>query len=180
MSLRIALVAGEASGDLLGAALVRDLKQRHPEAEFVGVGVSPFFDDGRQNFGAGPTCPAAEEREFIEDVEGRNVTARKFVVQTGKKMAPPVRSEVGHPAERMVAAQMRLLHREWAMVSSCSMLTHGCVMHHPMRCRQCIVSASAPTLSGRHWQSLVSLRLLLVMHSRDLNQSSKNSNRRQT
>lgn len=37
MSLRIALVAGEASSDLLGAALVRDLKQRHPEAEFVGV-----------------------------------------------------------------------------------------------------------------------------------------------
>jgi lipid-A-disaccharide synthase len=34
---RIALVAGEASGDLLGAALVRDLKAIHPEAEFVGV-----------------------------------------------------------------------------------------------------------------------------------------------
>lgn len=35
--LRIALVAGEASGDLLGAALVRDLKALHPEAEFVGI-----------------------------------------------------------------------------------------------------------------------------------------------
>ena len=35
--LRIALVAGEASGDLLGAALVRDLKALHPDAEFVGV-----------------------------------------------------------------------------------------------------------------------------------------------
>jgi len=36
-ALRIALVAGEASGDLLGAALVRDLKALHPEAEFAGI-----------------------------------------------------------------------------------------------------------------------------------------------
>jgi lipid-A-disaccharide synthase len=34
---RIALVAGEASGDLLGAALVRDLKALHPDAGFAGV-----------------------------------------------------------------------------------------------------------------------------------------------
>ena len=37
MPLRIALVAGEASGDLLGAALVRDLRAMHPDAAFVGV-----------------------------------------------------------------------------------------------------------------------------------------------
>ena len=36
--LRIALVAGEASGDLLGASLVQSLKQRFPDAEFAGVG----------------------------------------------------------------------------------------------------------------------------------------------
>lgn len=35
--LRIALVAGEASGDLLGAELVRDLKHFYPDAEFAGV-----------------------------------------------------------------------------------------------------------------------------------------------
>ena len=36
--LRVALVAGEASGDLLGAALVADLARRLPGARFAGVG----------------------------------------------------------------------------------------------------------------------------------------------
>ena len=36
--MRIALVAGEASGDLLGAGLVEHLRQRFPAADFAGVG----------------------------------------------------------------------------------------------------------------------------------------------
>ncbi len=36
--MRIGIIAGELSGDYLGAGLMRELRQLHPQAEFVGIG----------------------------------------------------------------------------------------------------------------------------------------------
>ncbi|MCL7714301.1 lipid-A-disaccharide synthase [Stenotrophomonas mori] len=47
---RIALVAGETSGDLLGAGLIAGLRQRFPDAEFAGIGGDAMRDAGCQTW----------------------------------------------------------------------------------------------------------------------------------
>ncbi|WP_122596324.1 lipid-A-disaccharide synthase [Pseudomonas viridiflava] len=48
--LRIALVAGEAPGDILGSGLMRAIKARHPDAEFIGVGGPLMEAQGMQSY----------------------------------------------------------------------------------------------------------------------------------
>ena len=44
--LRIGIVAGEASGDLLGAQLIKDLKEKYSDIEVVGIGGKHLIENG--------------------------------------------------------------------------------------------------------------------------------------
>ena len=44
----LVLVAGEASGDQLGAALIRELRQRNPEMRFAGIGGTAMREAGME------------------------------------------------------------------------------------------------------------------------------------
>jgi len=48
--LTVALVAGESSGDILGAGLMQALKARHPDVEFVGVGGARMEAEGLKSY----------------------------------------------------------------------------------------------------------------------------------
>ena len=57
--MRIALVAGEASGDTLGAALMEALRRRFPDAQFAGVAGPKMKAAGCAAWTTAMTAPSA-------------------------------------------------------------------------------------------------------------------------
>lgn len=82
---RIAMVAGEASGDLLGSRVMAALKQRYPNAEFFGIG-------GPKMIGAGFDSWFPQERlavhglvEVVRHLRGLMAIRRSLVRGIAKK-----------------------------------------------------------------------------------------------
>jgi lipid-A-disaccharide synthase len=63
MTMRIAMVAGEASGDLLASHLIRALRVRYPDAEFFGIG-GPLMQ--REGFQAHWSCERLAVHGYVD------------------------------------------------------------------------------------------------------------------
>lgn len=85
-TLTIALVAGEASGDILGASLIKQLQLRHPAAKFVGIAGPCMRAAGCDAWFASETLSVMGVVEVIGRLPqllniGRTVTRRLIALQ---------------------------------------------------------------------------------------------------
>ena len=82
-AVRIAMVAGEASGDLLGAHLIAALKQRLPQVEFFGIGGPKMQALGFQSWYSQETLAvrgyAEVLRHFRKILSIRNALKRRLL-----------------------------------------------------------------------------------------------------
>ena len=114
-NLTIAICVGEASGDLLGAHLIRALKQRCPEAEFIGIGGERMKAEGFESLYDQEKLAV---RGFVEVVKRlpEILKIRKGIVNDLIRIKPDVFVGIDAPdfnlgvAEKLKAAGIPTVH----------------------------------------------------------------------
>lgn len=87
--LRIGIVAGEASGDILGASLMASLKEAHNDVEFIGVGGDLMEEQGLHSLFPMETLSVMGVWDVLKNLPSL-LRARKTVVTTMLAAAPDV------------------------------------------------------------------------------------------
>jgi lipid-A-disaccharide synthase len=86
---KIAIVAGEASGDILGASLILELKKHYPNAEFIGVAGPKMLAVGAQTIEPMETLSVGGVVEVVRHLP-RLLRLRKRLVLSCKHARPDV------------------------------------------------------------------------------------------
>ncbi len=113
--LTIALCAGEASGDLLGAHLIEAIKKQRPDAKFIGIGGSRMIAAGCQSLFDQERLAVRGYVEVVKRLPEILKIRRELVAQL-KRIRPNVFVGIDAPdfnltvAERLKAAGIPTLH----------------------------------------------------------------------
>lgn len=85
----IAMCAGEASGDLLGAHLIEALKRQYPQAQFVGIGGSRMKEEGFESLFDQEKLAVRGFAEVVKRLP-EILSIRKQLIQRMKDVRPDV------------------------------------------------------------------------------------------
>lgn len=113
--MKIGLVAGESSGDLLGAGLVRALRRRFPEATFEGVAGPEMLAAGCEQWEASESLAVFGLIEPLAHVP-RLIRLRKELVRRWRQSPPDVFVGIDSPdfnlglEKRLRAAGIKTIH----------------------------------------------------------------------
>ena len=108
----IALSAGEASGDLLGAHLIEAIKKQRPDAQFIGIGGARMIAAGCQSLFDQERLAVRGYAEVIKRLPEILKIRRELVAQL-KKIRPNVFVGIDAPDFNLgVAAQLKAWKRE--------------------------------------------------------------------
>lgn len=113
--LRVGLVAGEHSGDLLGAGLVREIRRYYPDAEFFGVAGPAMMAEGVQSWAPMDRLSIMGIFEVLKHLPGL-LQLRRDLVHAFEAMQPDVVIGIDAPdfniglEQRLRARGIRTVH----------------------------------------------------------------------